>query len=242
MSGLGTLSKLPPELRIQIYSYALFDTNEETRRVLTIHRKLSEEAERRRILCLNRHAAEGRPSKPVALKNSLLYVSKQISQEACQVLYSGHEFKFATAQALDWFLNLVGEHRQHIRHVCVIGELGMRSLPAVGRITNHLLQAKDLRSLTLRPKVRVYVDLHGTIIHFFGDTDIARSQIGAFIKELALVSEKLLKSLHRAQESEEQLAKVSNVFNLDLSAFGIAQEQLSAFWKSASEARINKST
>jgi hypothetical protein len=118
----------------------------------------------------------------------------------------------------------------------------MRSLPAVGRITNHLLQAKDLRSLTLRPKVRIYVDLHGKIIGFFGDADIARSQIGAFIKELALVSEKLLKSLHKAQESEDQFAKVGDVFSLDLSAFEIAQEQLSAFWRSAVKSCINEST
>jgi hypothetical protein len=210
--------------------------------VLTIYRKLSEEAERQRGSRLTRGAAEGRPPKPVAIKNSLLYVSKQISQEACQVLYGGHDFKLATAQALDSFLILVGENRQHIRHVCVIGELGMRSLPAVGRITNHLLQAKDLRSLTLRPKVRVYVDLHGKIIRFFGDADIARSQIGAFIKELALVSEKLLKSLHKAQESEDQLGKVIDVFSLDLSAFGIAQEQLSTFWKSTVRSRIDEST
>lgn len=241
MSSLDTLSQLPPELRIQIYSYALFGKNEETRVVITIHQKLPEEAERQRISRL-RGAAEGRTPKPVAIKNSLLYVSKQISQEACQVLYSGHEFKFATAKALDWFLNLVGENRQHIRHVCVNGELGMRSLPAVGRITNHLLQAKDLRSLTLRPKVRVYVDLHGTIIRFFGDTDIARSPIGAFIKELALVSEKLLKSLHRAQESEDQLAKANDVFILDLMAFGVAEEQLSAFWKGAVKSCISEST
>jgi len=88
----------------------------------------------------------------------------------------------------------------------------------------------------------VYVDLHGKIICFFGDTDIARSQIGAFVKELALVSEKLLKSLHRAQESEDQLAKVSDVFILDLRAFGIAEEQLSAFWKSTVKSCISECT
>lgn len=242
MSGLGTLSTLPPELRVEIYRYALFDTNEETRVVLTIHRKLSEEAERQRISRLNRGAAEVRPPKPVAIKNSLPYVSKQISQEACQVLYGGHEFKLQTAQALDRFLILIGENRQHIRHVCVIGELGMRNLPAVGRISNNLLQAKDLRSLTLRPKVRVYVDLHGKIIRFFGDADIARSQIGAFIKELSLVSGKLLNTLHEAQTSKDELVRVSDIFTLDIGAFGIAQEQLSAFWKSAVESRINEST
>ena len=241
MSGLGKLSTLPLELRLQIYSYVLFDENQEIRVVSTIHRNLSEKAERQYVLSLNRHAAEGRPSKPVAVKNSLLYVSKQASQEACQVLYSGHKFKLGTAQALDGFLVLIGENRKHMRHVCVIGELGMRNLPAVGRIANNLLQAKNLRSLTLRPKVRVYVDLYGTIIRFFGDADIARSQIGAFITELALVSEKLLKALHEAQGSENKLTGVSDIISLDFGAFGVAQEQLSAFWQSTVNSHINES-
>ncbi|GAB7330698.1 hypothetical protein MBLNU13_g02259t2 [Cladosporium sp. NU13] len=242
MSGLGKLSTLPAELHLQIYSYVLFDKNQEISVVSTINRRLSEKAERQRILRLNHHATEVRPSRPVGVKNSLLYVSKQVSQEACQVLYGGHKFELGTAQALDWFLVLIGENRQYIRHVCVIGELGMRTLPAVGCITDNLLQAKDLRSLTLRPKIRVYVDLHGSIIRFFGDADIARSQIGAFITKLALVSEKLLRSLHRAQESDDKLAGVVEIFSLDLSAFGIAQEQLSAFWQSAVNSRINEST
>lgn len=79
MSGLGTLFTLPPELRIQIYDYVLLERIEEILVVPTIHRKLSEEAKRQRILRLNRLAAEGRAFKPVAVKNSLLYVSKQIS-------------------------------------------------------------------------------------------------------------------------------------------------------------------
>ena len=242
MSGLGTLSKLPPELRIQIFSYALCGKNDEISVAPNIHRKLPEESERQLIFRQTHHAAEGRPSKPVAVKNSLLYVSKQVSHEACQVLYGDYKFKLATAQALDWFLVLIGENRQHIRHVIVVGELGRRNLPTMGRITDNLLQAKNLRSLTLRPKVRVYVDFRGAIIRFFGDADIARSEIGAFITKLAFVSEKLLRSLHKAQESQDKPVGVSDILSVDFSAFGVAREQLSAFWKSAVKSRIDEST
>lgn len=93
MSGLGTLSKMPPELRIQIYNYVLLNKNEEINLVPTIHSKCSKQAERQRILRLDRLAAEGRAFKPVAVKNSLLYVSKHISHEAGAVLYGGQKFK-----------------------------------------------------------------------------------------------------------------------------------------------------
>jgi hypothetical protein len=210
MSGLGTLSKLPPELRIQIYDYVLLEKNEEILVVPTIHRKLSEQAEHQRILRLNRLAAEGRAFRPVAVKNSLLYVSKQISEETCAVLYDGHKFKLRTEQALDWFLVLIGENKRHIRHVRVIRDLEVRNLPAVGRIADKLVSAENLRSLTLRPKVEVdiYVVSDRTTIRFVGDNDIDQSDAGAIITKLALLSEKLLNSLHRAQESEDKLAGV----------------------------------
>lgn len=244
MSGLGTLSTLPPELRIQIYGYVLLDENDEIEVVPTIRGKLSEEAKRPRIARLNHLAGGGRAFKLVALKNSLLYVSKQISHEACAVLYGGHKFELRTAQALDWFLVLIGENRQHIRHVCITNELGMRNLRAVGRITNNLVDARNLRSLTLSPRVVIYLDKDATTIRFEGDDDIEQSNLGAIVKKLALVSEKLLKSLHSAQESDDKLAGVVDIFRLDIGPIPHepTQRQLSAFWKSTVELRIGEST
>jgi len=80
MAGLGTLSTLPPELRIQIYNYVLANEGEGIHVVPTIHPKLSEDQERQRIMRLNRRAAEDRPHKRVAVKNAILYVSKAISE------------------------------------------------------------------------------------------------------------------------------------------------------------------
>jgi hypothetical protein len=80
------------------------------------------------------------------------------------------------------------------------------------------------------------------MIRFFGDADIARSEIGAFITKLAFVSEKLLRSLHKAQESQDKPVGVSDILSVDFSAFGVAREQLSAFWKSAVKSRIDEST
>jgi hypothetical protein len=240
MSGLGTLCKLPLELRIQIYDYVLLEKNEKILVVPTIHRKLSEEAKRQRILRLNRLAAKGRAFKPVAVKNSLLYVSKQISEEACAVLYDGHKFKLRTAQALDWFLVLIGENRQHIRHVRVMNELRLRDLPAMGRLTNKLMDAENLRSLTVRPITTMYLDNDDETIGFSGDNDISQSDVGAVVTKLALVSERLLNALYRAEKSEDKLSGVVDIFRFDLGAFDSAQDKLSAFWRSAVELRIGE--
>jgi hypothetical protein len=185
----------------------------------------------------------GHAFKPVAVKNSLIYVSKQISEEACAVLYGGHKFKLRTTQALDWFLVLIGENRQHIRHVCVLNELGMRNLPAVGRITDKLVDAKNLRSLKLHPKVdvNIYVDPYRTTVRFFGENDIDQSDAGAIITKLALLCEILLESLHRAQKSEDKLAGVVEIFHLDSGRYESVQEQLSVFWKSAVQLRVSDS-
>jgi len=141
MAALGAFSKLPPELRIQIYNYVLLDGDEEIHAVPTIRRKMSKEAARKRIELVNRRAAEGRPlQKPVAAKNAILYVSKQISDEACAVLYGDAKFMLGTAQALDWFLVLIGENKRHLRHIRVVERLHMRNMPAMGRILENLVR------------------------------------------------------------------------------------------------------
>lgn len=159
------------------------------------------------------------------------------------MLYGGHKFELRTAQALDWFLTLIGENRQHIRHVSVLNELGMRNLPAVGRITDKLVSAENLRSLTLRPKIEVniYVDPYRTTVRFFGENDIDQSDAGAIITKLALLCEILLESLHRAQKSEDKLAGVVEIFHLDSGRYESVQEQLSVFWKSAVQLRVSDS-
>jgi hypothetical protein len=140
-------------------------------------------------------------------------------------------------------LVLIGENRQHIRHVSVLDQLRMRNLPAVGRIADKLVDAKNLRSLILRPKVEanIYFYSDRTTVRFFGDNDIDQSDAGAIITKLALLSEKLLKSLHRAQKSEDKLAGVVETFHLDPGRYDLVREQLSVLWKSAVQLRVSDS-
>jgi hypothetical protein len=243
MTGLGTFSKLPPELRIQIYNYALFDGDEEIHAVPTIRRKMSKEAARKRIELLNRGATEGRPmKKPVAAKNAILYVSKQISDEACAVLYSGAKFEFGIIHALDWFLVLIGKNKQYLRHIRVVERLHMSNFPPMGHILDNLVDVKGLRSLTLLLGVRRYYDLENSEVQFTGDDDTRQSEAGALITKLALVSGKLLKSLHKAQKPEDRVAGVLGIFHLDFTPCDESScETLFAFWEAAVKVHVSGS-
>jgi hypothetical protein len=169
----------------------------------------------KRIEKLNLRAAEGRPSKPVAVKNALLYVSKHISEEACPVLYGGHKFRVGIARALDWFLVLIGENKQHLRHIRVMQDPLIGNLRAVGRITNNLAAIGGLCSLTLRPAVRPDFNTSDRKVRFIGDKDIHGSRAGEITTKLALVFEKLLRTLHQAQKSGDKVAGVIGIFRLD---------------------------
>ena len=145
-----------------------------------------------------------------------------------------------TAQALDWFLFNIGENKHHIRDVCVICDIKMRHLRAVGRITRNLVDAKGLRFLPLSPAFNMY--LGKMYLHCVGDDDISKSDVGAIITKLASTSEKLLRTLHEAQKAKDKVAGVVDIFRLDFSPCNeTSGGQLYAFWKSAVEDRTRES-
>lgn len=231
MAGLGILFKLPPELRIQVYNYTLGCHNEKVHVIPTLRRKPTPEAIRGRVMYLNQRIAEGRPRKPVSVKNALLYVSEHVSHEACAVLYGEYKFILTTAQALDWFLAYIGENKQHIRQVQMTGSFGQRQLRALGRITDNLMTAKGLRSLTVRIDRNLFGGLGNAELLSNLNSDISKSDVGAFIEKLALMSTKLLKALHAAQESEDKITGVLAIVQLEMSECPEAvRQKISMFW------------
>ena len=86
-----------------------------------------------------------------------------------------------------------------------------------------------MRSLTVRPITTMYLDNDDETIGFSGDNDISQSDVGAVVTKLALVSERLLNALYRAEKSEDKLSGVVDIFPFDLGAFDSAQDELSAF-------------
>jgi hypothetical protein len=83
--------------------------------------------------------------------DSLLLVSKLVSQEAAQVLYGLNRFEFQHSAALQSFLECIGTSRQHLRHIALIGQgvLYRYKWAAMDASLNLLLQAKGLRSLEI---------------------------------------------------------------------------------------------
>jgi hypothetical protein len=146
MAEQNILFTLPPELRLEIYRYVLLRPSEKIHVIPTIRKQLSTEAKHRRATAL----AEGRLRLPVSIQAALLCVNKQISQEACPVLYESHRFILRTAQGLDHFLINIGDNKQHLRRIEVSRQINSRSLRAIGRISDNLVNTKGLRCLYLQ--------------------------------------------------------------------------------------------
>jgi hypothetical protein len=212
MAEQNILFTLPPELRLEIYRYVLLRPSEEARVVPTIRKRLSTEAKHRRATAL----AEGRLRLPVSIQAALLCVNKQISQEACPVLYESHRFILRTAQGLDHFLINIGDNKHHLRRIEVSRQINSRSLPAIGRISDNLVNTKGLRSLYLQfgrfyaaGRVDQKIDMDDYLMERKGCTP------SAFIEKFVSVGKKLLLALHHAQKSDKKVAKkVLNIFIL----------------------------
>lgn len=118
--------------------------------------------------------------------------------------------------------------------------LGVRNFRAIGRITDDLIVAKALRSLTLCVDERMLRGRDVEELRFNPDIDISQSQVGVFLERLALMSTKLLKALHEAQESEDKVTGVLAIVQLDTSPCPEAvRQKIFDFWKKAVELRIN---
>lgn len=68
--------------------------------------------------------------------------------------------------------------------------------------------------MTLRSWVVTDFDTDRTTIRFLGDDDIDQGDVGAIIEELFFVPVKLLKTRHRAQNSEDKVTGVIHIFHL----------------------------
>jgi hypothetical protein len=240
MAEQNILFTLPPELRLQIYRYVLLRPVEKVHVIPTIRKRLSAEAKHRRAVAL----AEGRLSLPVFIQAALLCVNKQISQEACPVLYESHKFVLRTAQGLDHFLINIGDNKQHLRHIEVSRQINSRNLRAIGRISDKLVNTKRLRCFYLQLGhfyTRGHLDQKIDMDDYLMDgKDCTPS---AFIENFTSVGKKLLLALHQAQKSDDKVAEVLNIFILSSLHSGLgthARAQLPVALKNAVEGLVSE--
>ena len=125
MADAGDLGKLPPELRKEIYSYLLV----EGKRVVISRYKEHDKYRPVRMgsyrnpdhadSTYDRYTKEWTKTAPSP--DALLLVNKLTSQEAAQVLYGLNHFEFEHVAALQSFLECIGDSRQHLRRIALLG-------------------------------------------------------------------------------------------------------------------------
>ena len=166
MSDSGDLGKLPPEIRKEIYSYLLI---EEKRVVISRYKDKAQY----RVVRMGSYRNPNRTdstydrdtrvwTKAAPGPDALLLVNKLVSQEAAQVLYGLNHFEFENVAALQSFLENVGDSRQHLRHVALLGRsiLYRYKWTAMDTSLRLLTQATGLRSLEL-PHIAFCGTLYG---------------------------------------------------------------------------------
>ena len=152
---MPTLQDLPLELRQKIYSLALV----EPRSIVidpynAANREIHDGVVRRDHHRNPQHRGQvycRRAKKWVRVLTithaCLFRANKQTLAEAAPMFYGGNKFRLKNPQALERFLNQIGQNKKHLRHVGVeyCGSIHMQS--ASLRAFGALVAAKDFRSL-----------------------------------------------------------------------------------------------
>jgi len=87
-----------------------------------------------------------------------------------------------------------------------------------------------------------YLNMDDMKLHLIGEDDFDQREVGWIIMKLALVSEKPLKTLHKAQKSDDKLAGVLDIVRLvPTSCCERSRRKLFAFWRDVVKVHVGGS-
>jgi hypothetical protein len=155
MADPGDLGRLPPEIRKEIYSYLLV---EDKRVVISRYNEHQQYRPVRMGSYRNPNHIDSTYDRDTQVwtktapgPDALLLVNKLMSQEAAQTLYGLNYFEFENIAALHCFLECIGNSRQHLRHISLLGQslIYRYKWEVMDASLRLLTQASGLRSLEL---------------------------------------------------------------------------------------------
>lgn len=144
MSALGQLGKLPVELRKEIFTLCLQETEQ-----IQIERWSKHEVIRAGYGERYYYHGYYRARRWIPIPNgpvALLKVSKEIKDEAAPVFYGSNVFNFKSSVVLEDFLKRSPEMAQYLRHIKVAGP-PIFEQDSLKRAAKALVAAKNLRRL-----------------------------------------------------------------------------------------------
>jgi len=168
-AGMGTLDKLPPEIRNRIYKFVLveservklqsFQPNDKQHYV--VNGKWTSRVADKEVAPINhKRDSEHRGQIwngcrwiEIPSKTALTMVNKQLIAEISSILYGFNDFDFTTIVLLERFLNQIGDNKKYLR---AVGS-GSRAITA-------LTVARSLHTLSVTHLAIEILDIHSDLV------------------------------------------------------------------------------
>jgi hypothetical protein len=219
-ADMGDLEKLPLELRNNIYAHLIVETKKIPIKRFVVK---TQDYQWGKPIRMDNHRNKKHPGKfydrsqqkwvnAPPCTTSLLLVNSAVSIEATQVLYGFNQFGFEHACALWTFLEKIGESKQYLRHIALIGRgvLYHNSLVAMSKAMRLLQFTPSLRSLEI-PHVALCNRFNGHRLNPYS---------------LVLTCAPLLKSLKITFEKQKLNVNILDVIKIELPpcSYGSAED------------------
>ena len=165
LASIGTLDKLPPELRNRIYEMVLVEPERvklqcyqpPDKQYYVTNGKATSRTARDEVAPVNHKRNsryrgqqwDGKKWKEVPSTTALTQVNKQLNAETSSVLYGSNFFDFTTTAALERFLKQIGNNKQQLRAVGLSYHPYGHSITAGDRAVVALTAAQSLHTVSL---------------------------------------------------------------------------------------------
>ena len=216
-TGIGTLDKLPPELRNRIYKFVLV---EEERvklqsyqpsgelQYVTNGKATSRVADKEVAPVDHKRDSKHRGQKwdgkqwiEIPCKTALTMVNKQLNAETASVLYGCNTFDFTTTVSLERFLNQIGNNKQHLRAI------GLSCSP-VGHV--FASGSRAMAALTMATSLHTLSVTNFPVEH----VDIESQRVRNSIKDHVEMFAPFLTSLHAVLQARGRGADILKVVKI----------------------------
>jgi len=179
-AGMGTLDKLPPEIRNRIYKFVLVESERvklqsyqptDKLHYVVNGKRTSRIADKEVAPVDHKRDSDHRGQKwngdewiEIPSKTALTMVNKQLNAETSSILYGFNDFDFTTTVSLERFLNQIGDNKKYLRAVGLICSPTGHQLASGSRAMTALMVARSLHTLSVTHLAIEIMDVHSEIV------------------------------------------------------------------------------
>lgn len=215
---MGTLEILPPEIRNMIYKFVLVEEKPvrlqsyqpSNKLYYLTNGKATSRVANKEVAPVDhkrdsKHRSQQRYGKQwveVPSKTALTQVNKKLNSETSSILYGFNTFDFTTLNALEWFLNQIGDNKKYLRAVGLMNGSRGHTFASSRRAMTALMVARSLHTLSISNLPIEDIDVNGDALRLF-----IRGHVEMFAP--------LLTSLHASLQARGRGTDILNVVKIN---------------------------